>query len=63
MNEALRILYSQTQRRSGTSEQILTFETIIRDVIDTFRNTAQAVNQEFVQKSQIETSSCQRSHT
>ena len=34
------------------------FETTIGDVIDTFRSTTPAVNQNFVQKSWIETSTC-----
>ena len=35
-----------------------TFGTMIGDMINTFRNATSAVNQEFVQKIQIETSIC-----
>ena len=37
-----------------------TFETMIEDMIDTFRNTTPALNQEFVQKIQIETGTFHR---
>ena len=37
-----------------------TFETMIGDVIDTFRDTTPAVNQEFVRKNQIETNTCHK---
>ena len=37
----------------------MTFDIIIGDIIDNFRKTIPAVNQEFAQKSQIETTVCQ----
>ena len=36
----------------------MTFETMMGDVIDPFRNTAPAVNQEFLRKNQIDKSAC-----
>ena len=63
-------LWLQTKGRNGTSQHTLLvswgygsekiFESMIRDIIDRLRNITSAVNQNFVQKGQLETSSRHR---